>query len=121
MSWEPRRAVLEVEITRPTQLLIGQFYYPGWQARNLTDHRLLPVSPSAPDGFLMVNVPAGRHQILLQLEAGTPERLGIAVSMISCLLAFVWGIVSFGVAYRSRQGQLPCCNKIAVSDGGTSR
>ena len=43
-----------------------------------------------------MEVPAGEHRILLQLEAEAPERVGLAVSVVSCLIACVLGIVSFG-------------------------
>jgi hypothetical protein len=102
MSWEPRRAVLNVETPEPANLLIGQFYYPGWRAQDLTDDRPLTLSPSAVDGLLLVEVPAGTHQILLRLEAQAPERAGLAVSMISCLVAIVLSIVTFRGAYRRR-------------------
>lgn len=94
VSWQPRRAILKLENTQPGRLLVGQFYYPGWQARDLKDQQFLPVSASNPDGFLSVEVPAGTHQIVLQLEAESPERAGLAVSGVSCVLACIIGLVS---------------------------
>ena len=94
VSWKPRHAVLNIETSQPTHLLVGQFYYPGWQAQDITDQRMLPISPSEPDGFISVEVPAGKHQILLQLEILPPERIGLMISAFSCLLACVSGLVS---------------------------
>jgi hypothetical protein len=102
VKWEARRVLLRVETPQPARLLIGHFYYPGWQARDMSDQRLLPVSPSAGDGLLTVDVPAGTHDILLQLEARAYERAGIALSAASWLIACVFGIVSFAVAKRSQ-------------------
>jgi hypothetical protein len=95
VSWAPRRAVLNVETPQPAHLLVGQFYYPGWQAWDITGQRSLPVSPSTRDGLLWVEVPAGEHRILLRLEALAPERVGLALSAFSCLLACLLGIVSW--------------------------
>ena len=96
VSWAPRRAVLKVETRQAAHLVVGQFYYLGWQAQDLTDQRQLPVSPSPTDGFLSVDIPDGTRQILLRLEPQTPERLGLAISAVSCLFACVLGIASVG-------------------------
>ncbi len=102
VSWDPRRAILNVENPHPGRLLVGQFYFPGWQARDLTDQQLLPVSASTPDGFVSIELPAGRHQIALQLVAEPPEEIGLAISGFSCLLACIIGIGS--ALRRASQG-----------------
>lgn len=117
VGWDPRRAVLNVQTPQPARLLVGQFYYPGWQARKLDDQRVLPVVPSAGDGLLLVDLPAGTYQIALTLETRAPERIGLAVSAVSCLLALILGILSFGVYGRRRPAQASM-SPVALSHRG---
>ena len=94
VSWQPRRAVFLVETQLPATLLIGQFYYPGWEARELKDLRLLPLSPSVPDGLITLQLPAGKHEILLRLQPQPAERIGSLISAFSCALAILLAALS---------------------------
>jgi len=92
-----------VDNLKAANLIVGQFYYPGWQARDMTDQRILPVNASTPDGFLSISVPAGKHTIDLTLNAQQPERIGVIVSATSCLLAIVLGVISVRRRFQSRE------------------
>jgi hypothetical protein len=104
ISWQPRHAVLSVDTGKPATLLVGQFYYPGWQARERTGQRTFRVTPSRPDGFLSVDVPAGRHMIDLTLEAQTPEQIGLTVSAASFLMTVLFSVISL---WRRNEAHTP--------------
>ncbi|HJR09079.1 MAG TPA: 6-pyruvoyl-tetrahydropterin synthase-related protein [Pyrinomonadaceae bacterium] len=89
--WQPRDIALRVETEGGVALNVSQFYYPGWAA--YLDGRRHPLAPSAPDGLLHLDVPAGAHQINLRLRHTAAEDAGIILSaaslvaLILCLIA----------------------------------
>jgi hypothetical protein len=88
--WQPRDIALRVETEGGVALNVSQFYYPGWAA--YLDGRRHPLAPSAPDGLLHLDVPAGTHQVNLRLRHTAAEDAGIilsAASLFALLLCFV--------------------------------
>lgn len=80
----PRSIDLRVESATGVTFRVTQFHFPGWSAH--LDGRPHPLRPSRPDGLLLVNAPAGTHDLRLTLEPTTPERLGLLTSAASALL-----------------------------------
>ena len=57
-SWSPNRLRLDVQLTRPARLLVNQNYHPGWRS---SIGRVVSA-----DGLLAVDLPKGRHSVVLQ-------------------------------------------------------
>ncbi len=69
------------------------FYWPGWTA--YVDGQRVPIEIADPDGWITFQVPAGTHDVLLQLE-NTPIRwagwLLTALSLVTLLALALWRI-----------------------------
>ena len=83
VSWHPRKIVLDVDAQTDMQLVVKQLYYPGWTARSRTDGVVLPVAPADPIALVSLQVPPGKREIVVSLDASTPERAGEAVSAVA--------------------------------------
>ncbi len=80
-----------INAPEPFLFRLYQFAFPGWEVR--LDGEVVATELGMPEGLLVVPVPAGRYT--LEVEFGTtPARsLGMAVSLLSLLLAVVLGWV----------------------------
>jgi len=65
-------------------LLVRQFFYPGWTARDDTGARL-SVRPSQPEGLISITVPPGAHHVHLTLPWGNVELASWLISALSLL------------------------------------
>jgi hypothetical protein len=118
--WQPRKLTLETQLDTDQWLTVRQFYYPGWTASladrdapdrptsesESLDHtqperiKSLAIRPSAAEGLIQVNVPAGRHHVMLVLHPVAQEQQAqqlSAVTAIGLVLIVGW----YGI--RSRQ------------------
>lgn len=59
VEWTPQRLVVEVELSRPTRLLVNQNWAPGWRSSTGTVVSL--------EGLLAVELPAGKHRVTLRM------------------------------------------------------
>ena len=89
-SWNPRKIVLQANVTTDAWLTINQFFYPGWTARLRGETYFLPLQPSKPEGLLRVEVPRGRHEVVVTLDTGVEERIGQIISAISALITLLF-------------------------------
>jgi hypothetical protein len=89
--WQPRDIALRVETEGGVALNVSQFYYPGWAA--YLDGRRHPLAPSAPDGLLHLDVPAGKHKVDLRLRHTAAEDAGIILSAAS-LFALIFYLIA---------------------------
>jgi hypothetical protein len=86
-SWASRRIRIDVDLSRRVDLVVRQFYFPGWQARAAAlDDTVIEVAPAYPTGLLKLNAPPGRYEIRLELTRLWPEKLGILMTGIGLLL-----------------------------------
>ncbi|MGB5959492.1 MAG: 6-pyruvoyl-tetrahydropterin synthase-related protein [Coleofasciculaceae cyanobacterium] len=83
-KWQPRKIILQTNAPTNIEITLKQFYYPGWSAR--VDYRKISVQPSQPEGLVKLEIPSGKHQVKITLEAGLKERLGQAISTASVLI-----------------------------------
>src|SRR4030095_16064043 len=89
--WSYERVDLRVNATVPSQVVVSQFYYPGWLAQLRDDQIELPVEASNQHGLVTIAVPAGTHSIVLRREPLTEERVGRIISGIALLsLVALW-------------------------------
>ena len=76
-----RQWVVEAETPSGGQVLIRQFWFPGWLAYDLASGKDYPLRSADKSGLIQVEVPAGRHVIGLHLAALGPEIVGRWVSI----------------------------------------
>jgi hypothetical protein len=91
-----RELDLRVNASVPSQVVVSQFYYPGWVAQLQDEHVELRVEASKPHGLVTINVPAGSHNIVLRRESIPQERAGRAISaiaLLSLLLLLIWPFI----------------------------
>ena len=81
-----RSEEVEVRADGEITLLFYTYYYPGWRA--YVDGKPVPIRPEGKYGLIALEVPAGRHRILLRFE-DTPLRF---CSQILSLISLLIGI-----------------------------
>ena len=64
------RLVYQVQINSPATIKINRLYFPGWQVQ--LDSQLIPVT-TTDNGLFTADLPAGTHQLLVELN-NTPIR-----------------------------------------------
>jgi hypothetical protein len=91
IQWKPRDIVLSVETNKSANLVVGQFYYPGWKAAFYPDSGKpltnLSVEPSE-EGLLSVQILEESGRLELNLTNQT-EQSGLFVSIASIAALFL--------------------------------
>jgi hypothetical protein len=82
-SWRPRRVLLKVDAPAAGPLILNHFYIEGWRARLEGSQANLPVNPSRPDGLIVVDVPKGVFNLIVDLPPDPAERTGKLISLAS--------------------------------------
>jgi hypothetical protein len=82
-SWRPRRVLLKVDTPAAGHLILNHFYMEGWRARIEGSPMDLTLSPSRPDGLIVVDVPAGVFNLIVDLPLDRAERTGKIISLAS--------------------------------------
>lgn len=67
----PEHDILRVESVGGVSLKMFRFFFPGWTAS--IDGVDIPIDVTEPDGRIVVDIPAGAHDVLVEMRA-TPER-----------------------------------------------
>lgn len=80
-AWSPQRLVFQVDLERPTRLVINQNHHRGWRSS-------VGVVVSE-DGLLAVELPAGKHEVSLRFLP-TSALGGLLVSGLSLGVLLVW-------------------------------
>lgn len=94
LRWERRTGYLEAELEAPTafQGAFHALYFPGWAG--YLDGERQPLQPAEGSGYILMDIPAGRHTVLLKYEGTAAQRLGNWVSGITAAillaLAVLW-------------------------------
>lgn len=97
----PQRDVFEV--STPVEFVFRAYtiYFPGWTA--YVDDQPVDIEVAQPDGLITFWVPAGRHEVRLELEDTRPRRLGWGVSLLGALaLVGALGIEPLAMATKRR-------------------
>lgn len=78
---------IQVAVTTTTggSLLVRQFFYPGWAARDEAG-MWLNTQPSQPEGLISVMVPPGSHHLELILPMGKVELVSWLISALSLVI-----------------------------------
>ncbi len=96
IGWRPRNIVLAVDAKTDVQLVVKQLYYPGWSARSRGESTVFPVAPADPIALVSIQLPPGKREILVALDASIPERTGQLLSAVALIAIVV-------IAWRNRR------------------
>ncbi len=89
-GWEPRRIVIDVDLHRQSDLIVRQFYFPGWQAHQLSAKSIdLQTGPAEATGLVRISAPPGQYEIELRLLPRWQETVGQWSTGIAILLLLV--------------------------------
>jgi len=105
MSWRPREIRLQTSASAPMSVQLLRFYFPVWQARLADSGAMVNVQPTEPDGLLSVDVPAGDHDVVVELAQTNEERTGKLISIVSAVCLVVYAGV-FGTILMRRRSLL---------------
>ena len=83
----PRRIQARVAFERPAEVVVRQFYFPGWVARSEGWREPIRARPSPPYGLTALSLPAGRYDVDIVLSRTWQETAGLATSALGVLIA----------------------------------
>lgn len=94
ISKMPRKIVLSYNSQTPSQIVIGQFRFRGWQAFLYTEDgtkKDIPVKAAPPLGMVILDVPSGQYRVSLEMPWMLEEKIGMIISLVSifCLFLFL--------------------------------
>jgi hypothetical protein len=99
LRWQSRRIELKVTTSRETQLIIHQFFFPGWHAW-INDYAAeLPIVRGEATGLIQVAVPKGHYEIGVNRRFLPSEAAGAAISGGSFLLVLM--LLGIGIRKQS--------------------
>jgi hypothetical protein len=81
--WGEGKIVLNVRGEAGATVDVRQYYFPSWQARDVTTGDGLSAQAAPVSGLLRILAPGGTHRIELKVVPTLWERLGQALSAIS--------------------------------------
>ncbi len=81
---------LDLESAQPATVTLYLLYYPRWQA--LLDGAPVAIHPEAETGYVQLELPAGRHNLILHYGHSTLQRIGTGISLLIALSLLVLAI-----------------------------
>ena len=99
-NWRPRRVLLKVDAPAAGQLILNHFYMEGWRARLEGSPTELTLKPSRPDGLMVVDVPAGVFNLIVDLPPDPAERTGKLIGLTSLGILAAMLLASATKLYR---------------------
>ncbi|PIE81944.1 MAG: hypothetical protein CSA11_02180 [Chloroflexi bacterium] len=92
LDWQSGQAgdVYRLEAADTVTLVYQAFYFPGWRAA--LNGRSLPITITAPEGFMQVTVPAGEHVLDIRFGPTRLRWLALLVSGVTAvaLVVCIW-------------------------------
>lgn len=82
LEWQARRIRLRVEAAGSAEVVVRQFYYPGWTGTT-AGGQPLGVEPDPKTGLIRLRVPEGERTVALRLVAGPAEKAGWAITLLT--------------------------------------
>ncbi len=101
---------LHVETPAPLALRLHQFHLPGWQAWR--DDKPLPTYPSHEMGLVTVDIPAGRHEVVIAFTGPPARWLGVVTAVITVA---VWAFWAWRLGRRQRSLRLTAVSLVLVA------
>ncbi|RME33187.1 MAG: hypothetical protein D6793_10070 [Thermoflexia bacterium] len=102
LQYERGVRFLKAELETPVDLN-GAFhvlYFPGWVG--YVDGQQQPIHPAEGSGYVLLNVPAGRHTVVLRYEGTPDQRIGGALSGLAALALLLAALL-----WRGRPASAP--------------
>ncbi len=90
VSWRSQSRSFKVNASIPSILRVSTFYYPGWTA--LLNGKEISIDIEKDSGAMLLNVPSGKNEVLLEFRDTPLRRASKWISIISVIVAFI-GIV----------------------------
>ena len=81
----------QMSLSAAADIVFPLLYWPGWQAK--VDGRPLAIQPAPGSGLVQLSLPAGEHQVNLQL-ARTPIRLLAEIVSLTAVVILLWLFLS---------------------------
>jgi hypothetical protein len=97
-QWDPEARQLEVDLTAPDRLVVRTFDFPGWTAT--LDGRPATIE-RGPFGNIELELPRGRHDVVLTFRNTSARRLGDGMSLGSL------AVVAAVLGATRRRGEAP--------------
>jgi hypothetical protein len=91
---------IQATVSRGEAILMQETYDPSWRAYE--NGQTLPIKPDPTMGFMIVDVPPGAHHIEMRFETPLANRVGLAVTLLSCVLAAL--LLCRGFLWFARSG-----------------
>lgn len=84
-SWKSHSRLFKVDASIPSTLRISTFYYPGWTA--LIDGTEVPIEIEKESGAMLLNIPTGKNEVLLEFRETSLRRGAKWLSIFSFFAA----------------------------------
>jgi len=92
IRWGNADRLFTVDSEKPVILTVKTFHFPGWRA--WVDGSEVPVGVQESTGAMLVDVPAGRHEVRLCFTDTWPRKAGKAISIVTlALLVVPYGLI----------------------------
>jgi|GEM_PF-704792 len=85
-TWMPRRISFNVNLQKPTTLIVRQFYFPNWRASIFGTGTVLNITPAVNTGLIQIIAPAGKYELRLDMGRLQEENAGLASTCLAILL-----------------------------------
>lgn len=97
LSDAPRSLRLVIELAEPAALTLKRTYWSGMVLTDQVTGAQLPIAVQ-PTGFpfAQVALPAGRHELHLEVPMTTPERVGMLASAVGFSMLVLWWAIGRG-------------------------
>ncbi|HMD04562.1 MAG TPA: hypothetical protein VKG68_04765, partial [Candidatus Binatus sp.] len=110
----------KVDASEPALMQDSLFDYPGWTVR--VDDREVPTSPALESGQITFNVPAGTHNVLVELRPTPIRRLSFYMSLAAlALMALIVMFTLLAARNRTEPVEQPMPEIVAKSRSKRSR
>ncbi len=93
--WKSEDRTILANALTPSLIRVATFYFPGWEAR--IDGSPVPIKVEDITGAMLLDIPAGRHELTLRF-ADTPVRHYAAI--VSLVSLFALAIVAFPFTFK---------------------
>jgi hypothetical protein len=107
VSYGPQSERLVVKTASPIDLTLLVLDFPGWQAK--IDNRRVPIRAQPETGLIMIQLPEGRHEVVVRL-GGTPARTvgwGTSIGALAAALAIGFRMAPRPSSRRATERQEP--------------
>jgi hypothetical protein len=84
MSWKSEERKISADAAAPVTLRIATFYFPGWEAG--LDRGTIPIRVEPGSGAMLLDLPAGRHEVVLRFGDTPLRRYAAVISFISLFM-----------------------------------